>query len=269
MADKSTIDLLMEDERKLLELCGITTDEQLARIDPQVLQLDIEKAAHFFVRPHSSIPSLERLETLCRQAAISVQNSREAGSLGGRSGQIMLGKLSYSSTNLPANRERKRLSAATGRLLETDEGASQATELDERRKKDNPRSFSHAICSSHPLATYLGAWFTCLVIIGVIALLVVVFGLLVDIEIGASSRLVAAAVLLVIAIYAYLLRRALCSTCRISIFSFRRYPRHRDAHYIPLLGHTLATALSIIFLFRYRCPSCATPQKLFGRRHRH
>ena len=57
-------------------------------------------------------------------------------------------------------------------------------------------------------------------------------------------------------------RMAHCPVCFLRIFSFGSYTRNRDAHYIPGLGYNAATALSILFRFRFVCPGCGTPIRL-------
>ncbi len=267
MATNSIILTLPKDEQEALALCGITQDSQLARIGPHALLRDLKAASAFFPNAIDAIPEFSRLEYICQQAAESAHLSHDDTKAMWKS----TGGHHAHGTALPSDEpEPLRYSAATGRMLVDDHlGSNKALSLDERRKKDNPRDFSHAICSQHPLAIYLGAWATVFLVAAIIVLLLGVAGLLIGIEFqGKESVMVAAATVVVVLFYAIMLSMATCSTCRVSVFSFRRYPRHRKAHHIFLLGYTFATALYTIFFFRYRCPSCGTPQKLFGRRHR-
>ncbi len=267
MAKNSTIAALSADERKLLELCGITQDTQLARIGPAALMRDIKTAANIFADEEHEIPDISRLEYICRQAAAAMklpQSNADAlwENVGGRR---MHNDVTHSDEP-----ETLRYSAATGRMLVDDQlDTRQAISLDARRKQEDPRDFSHAICSQHPFAIYLGAWATLFVVAAVIVLLLSVAGLLIGIELERPTALILASGLTAaVLFYAIMVSMASCSTCRVSVFSFRRYPKHRKAHHIFLLGYTIATALYTIFFFRYRCPSCGTPQKLFGKRHR-
>ncbi len=264
MVKNSVIRSLSKVEQDALALCGITEDIQLARLGPHGLLRDIETAAKLFPELLEFNPEYSRLEGICRQAANSV--ALPEGDMAPWEDDA--GRRSA----FPQAEEHvvRRFSAATGRML-VEHQAKKATQLDENRKKEDPRDFSHAIHCAHPFAIYLNAWFTLFLAIAILILLLSVAGLLIGIEVDRTIGLVLAASLVTIVIsYAIMLTMGTCSTCRISVFSFRRYPRHRKAHYIPLMGHTLATALYTIFFFRFRCPSCGTPQKLLGRRrHSH
>ncbi len=267
MAKKAVITSLSQVEQKALALCGIVQDEQLARISPQTLFQELQAAAAVFPDDLEFHPELSRLEYICAQVTKGTPSA-------GASPSAMPEKEKLSETYAAplfaptAEPEKHRYSAATGRKLVAHE-ARQAAALDDKRKKDNPHNFSHAIHCAHPYATWLGAWFTVFLYLTIACLVLSVIGLLIGIEFDGHAALPYAAGMVAIVItYAILTNMALCSTCRIPIFSFRRYPKHRKAHRIPLLGVTIPTALSIIFCLRYRCPSCGTPQKLFGRRKR-
>ncbi len=267
MAQNTIIRSLPHAEQEALSFCGISQDAQLARIGPHALLRDMKAASACFPDTLDYEPELSRLEQICNQAAEKLNLKREdaAGQWRTPGGHAPHGAA------LPEEPEVLRYSAATGRMLVDDQiPAKKAIALDERRRKENPRDFSHAICSQHPFATYLGAWATLFLVVAITVLLLGVAGLLIGIEFqGKEWVMVSAALVGVVLFYAIMLSMATCSTCRISIFSFRRYPRHRKAHRLPVLGYTIATALYTIFFFRHRCPSCGTPQKLFGRRHRH
>ncbi len=267
MAKNTIIPSLSKVEQEALALCGIKQDEQLARITPHALYQELQAAASVFPDDMEFQPDLSRLEYICRQAAGGVPpaDTNASSSLPEKEKAPIPREAFFPHAAEP---QKRRFSAATGRML-VDHEARKAAALDENRRKDNPQGFSHAIHCAHPFATYLGAWFTLFFYITVIILVTCVAGLLIGIEYDGRSALPVAAGMVAIVIgYAILLNSALCSTCRISVFSFRRFPKHRKAHRIPLLGYTLATALSVIFCLRYRCPSCGTPQKLFGRRSR-
>ncbi len=269
MAKDSVIRSLTKQEQELLALCGITQDDQLAQIGPHALFQEIEAASLLFSDAESEQLELTRLEYICQQAANSIQmSSAEATTLWQDRGERSLPGRTAALPSGSATPSTRRYSTATGRVLVNHE-AKKAEALDEAHKKSDPRDFSHAITCAHPVAIYLGAWFTVFFYLSVIMLALGVTGLLIGIEYPREFALpVVAAVLFGTVGYALMLSSALCSTCRISVFSLRRYPRHRKAHHLPLLGHTFATALYVIFFFRFRCPSCGTPQKLFGRRRR-
>ncbi len=266
MAKNTVILSLTQPERDALALCGITQDDQLARTGPRALLRELETAARFFPDTLKFTPEYARLEAICKQAAGNTQlPEEEAGTWND------ITEVSQPEGNgmaLPEVSTRRHYSRATGRVL-MDEDVKKAQSLDDNHKKDDPRGFNHSICCAHPIATYLSAWATWALAFAVLTLGLCVVGLLIGIKFAGTMGIILAVVLVSIVItYAILLKMATCATCRVPIFSFRRYPRNRKAHYIPLLGYTLATALSVIFCFRYRCPSCGTPQKLFGK-HRH
>ena len=66
--------------------------------------------------------------------------------------------------------------------------------------------------------------------------------------------------------FLFFARLTTCPVCHIRIFRFSRYSRHRGAHYLPLLGYNMATALHLLFRAFYVCPGCGTPVKLLGTR---
>ncbi len=268
MADNDIISTLPEAERQLLALCGITQDRQLAQIDPAALQKDLASAAEYFGDAAPDSLGIDQIERLCRQAAeklLPPADERQPD----RSGIPMLG-FSDVPSHLPSFEPAhgSRRSSATGRVLLGAGTAAKAPEMDEGRKMDNPRSFAHAICCAHPLTVYLSAWLTWLLVATIALLVIGVLGLLIGIDYSGPGKPLAIVLCGIVVAYAILIRSATCSTCRIAIFSFRRYPRHRNAHNFLFFGRTLSTALSVIFLLRFRCPSCGTPQKLFGRRRR-
>ncbi len=246
MEGNATIAALSPQGREALALCGITQDKQLAAIAPQALRRDMEMAAVLFPENPPAIPALAELEALCRRAA-AAQGVEEAP--------------------IPAATAPQR-SAATGRTLRRDIAPARAHRLDEHRRMDDPRGFSHSICCVRPFSAYLGAWATWLLVLCALALLACGVGVALGQEWKPALAIATAATAGVALLYGLFLWRATCSTCRIPLFSFRRYPRHRDAHHFPLLGYTLSTALTVMFRFRFRCPSCSTPQKLGGRRRR-
>ncbi len=268
MAGNSIILSLSDSERQALSLCGITRDEQLARLSPKSLLRDMEAAASFFEEEHSEWPGLDRLTDICQRAAerYPLSEKEQEAPKPERTGIPMSGSGFKPSPD--ATMEHRR-SEATGRLLVVDDETLAAAELDERRKKDDPRGFTHAVCNAHPISVYLGAWATWLLIAAIILMVLGVLGMLIGIEFKGPGMLIARGLVAVVIIYLVFLHKATCSTCRMHIYSFHHYPRHKKAHNIPLLGYTLSTALFVILLLRFRCPSCGTPQKLFGhRKHR-
>ncbi len=265
MAQNTIIHTLPKDEQEALAFCGISQDVQLARIGPHALLRDMQAAQACFPDTLDYEPEFTRLEYICRQAAEKANLKPELNA----APWSAAGRRSSHGAPVSEEPESLRYSAATGRMLVDDqEIGKKAISLDENCKKEDPRDFSHAICSQHPVAIYLGAWATLFLVAVILVLILCVAGLLIGIEIhGQNGILIAGALVAVVFFYALMLGMATCSTCRIGVFSFRRYPRHRKAHHFPLLGYTIPTALHTIFFFRYRCPSCGTPQKLFGRRH--
>ncbi len=264
MNDTSILDSLSAEARSALALCGITKDAQLARISPAALHRELEQAAEFFPEQLQALPTIEQLQQLFREAAghgspDTVTDAPESPAEEPTTGQDAADEQpaqAYRATPKPQPEN-------NGRFISLADAKRDSS-------KEDPRDFNHAIYCARPLSVYLGAWATIAMVAGCITMAVILFQMLIGIELTFRYTYYAGALVLVMLTYYYFLRRALCSTCRIGIYSFRRYPRHRSAHYIPVLGFTLASALNVIIHRRYRCPSCATPQKLFGRnRHRH
>ncbi len=260
MAKDSIISTLSADERAALALCGITQDAQLASITPDKLRKDLEQAAEFFPGEIRSIPDAARLHNLCAQATAT-----SCKAMPQKAAVVSDGLPTAGQQNLPS------YEPARGRRLksETIEENGETINLAQpTTSHDDSRDFSHAICSAHPTATYFGAWATLALVAACCSILAILFQLLIGIKLSAGHIRIAQVMVAIVVIYYLFLRSATCSTCRIGIYSFRRYPRHRQAHHFPLLGYTIPTALSVIFLLRYRCPSCGTPQKLIGRSSR-
>ncbi len=268
MAKNTIIDTLPKDKQEALAFCGITQDVQLARTSPHALLKELETATALFPDTLRYQPELNRLAYICQKAAESVKlpETEAPSAWQGSDGQAMPTPGSARPQVEVHAPQARRFSQATGRML-VEQDIQKAISLDERRRKEDPRGFNHSICCTHPIATYLNAWVTWLLAISFVVLVLCVARLLIGIQFkGAVGVVLAVSIATIIITYNILLKMAICCTCRVSIFSFRRYPRNRKAHHIPLLGYTLATALSVIFFLRYRCPSCGTPQKLFGRR---
>ncbi len=266
MATDTLITSLPEQERSALALCGITQDSQLAAITPDKLLRDLEQAAVFFPEQLRTLPPAARLQELCRQAAEQAAGStpQAGGNHEEEEEDSVLPR--FLGRNVPTF-EPARGSRRGGR----GKGNGQAIDLADAQPagpKDDPRGFTHSICCARPIATYFGAWATLALVAAFFAILYILFQLLIGVRLTGAHIRYAQVLLAVVVVYYLFLRSATCSTCRIGIFSFRRYPRHRQAHHSILLGYTIPTALSIIFCLRYRCPSCGTPQKLYGRSHR-
>ncbi len=263
MAKDSLISTLTAGERTALALCGITQDAQLAGISPAKLHRDLEQAAEFFPGQIGSIPPVERLADICARAAEAAGAAPEVQASPAESDGLPAPGQKNLPTYEPVQGSRKR--RRKGGIEENGQTINMA-QADKSR--DDTRDFSHAIGCAHPWTIYFGAWATLALIAACITIAAILFQLLIGIKLSPAHINVAKAMVGVVVIYYLFLRSATCSTCRIGIYSFRRYPRHRQAHHFPLLGYTIPTALSVIFCLRYRCPSCGTPQKLIGKRRR-
>ena len=266
MSPTSIIATLPETERAALALCGVTLDAQLAAISPEKLRADLEQAAQFFPEQIRTLPSQERLGALCALAASRAEAAAAPQEAAPAEDEGVLPE--PGTHNLPTfeparGSRRHRGHSVRNQDAEREEDGTEAPAPVEK-EKDDPRSFAHSICCARPLTIYLGAWATLALVAAIITIMGILFQLLIGVKLSQGHIRVAEVVLGVLIVYYYFMRRSTCSTCRINIFSFRRYPRHRQAHHFPLLGCTVSTALSVIFCLRYRCPSCGTPQKLYG-----
>lgn len=245
-----------------LNLCGITSDEQLAAGYAATIYQELQTAARLF--PGECIRLTEaEISELIRKAAeyvgIPVQDKPSAKPVTTDSAPEFI----YKTARISVPREDEPLRPS---------GAENNSFQNLLKSANRHVSEGKAVSSGHPFALWFGALACALVPLFFICLCLSPFVLLrtdfpLQQEFDASYAL-----LLIVLILPHLImvRLVHCSVCHINLFTFRSYPHHRDAHRLPLLGVPASTALRILFTFRFTCPACGTKQKLFGRhKHRH
>lgn len=256
---------LSQAEREELALCGITNAEQLQRCSAERLMHDLAQLQSFFPN-REPVLSAERVNALCP----SEPQEKE---------KINADVFPAPAAVAPAAQFKHKKNLREEIMAER-EAAEQArrhrntnSNLSAAEKLEHMHGLSkhfHAIRCSHPMRVYFGAWATLLLVIPFFALLSIPIMLLTgDIDSGKPLYYGIAFAMLVLP-WLMIARRAECGVCHIPLYHFGNYPHNRDAHHLPLLGYTLATALHIIFLFWFRCPACGTMLKINTRKsHRH
>lgn len=257
-------------EQADLKLCGITTEEQLLNCTPSTLWRDLEQARSFFP-DHAFALTEQRVQELCRQEEEEVAEEEEETSTipGLKEGQPGLPTVQFK------NKKNLRKALLRERELQEEERHRRRNELGTIAKLESLHGLSkhfHAVRCSHPHRVLFGAWATLLLIVPFCGLLLIPFMLLtgnIDQMKPVTFGIAFAATVLP---WFLIARTAECGVCHMRIFNFKHYGHHRDAHHLPFIGYTIATALHIILLFWFRCPACGTQMKLFGsghRRHHH
>lgn len=282
---------LPPEQQATLKLCGITQDAQLTRTSAQALARDVETCNEHFPTQACEIP-LHTLQQICEAARAQSGAASESG--GGyetpaKAPKVENDGLSFTRSCPPLvvssrRRSRSHVSGATPAqpLSATNEDIEKtevnwtgedelSTDRQERIGAAAAYEFHNAVHNTHPIAVYLGAWATILLVLDVCAVIIIPTLIILGFELNINIKTVGIAVAAGCALpYFCLSSKAMCSVCRIGIYSFKKYSHNRQAHWMPLLGCALPTALHVAFRFWFRCPACGTPQKLFRRtRHNH
>ncbi len=252
-------------ERSDLELCGITSTNQLARISAEQLWADLQKAQHFFPQHRLSLTP-QRLAQICGGQQQAEQPAAEPQQQNEPTAWDEL-------QPLQAPQIRAAFKHRTSSRTDSHDGTVEV--LDKERgipvkKAEKVNGLSkhfHAVHCTHSWRTYFGALATLLVFPALVGLVAVPVMLLSEQAPQLSPLMYGAGFAALVIPYLIYVHTVTCSVCHMNIFSFKAYTRNRAAHHLPLLGYTFATALHILIFFQYRCPACGTQQKLFGRRH--
>lgn len=225
------ITTLTQEEQRELSLCGVTQDIQLVEADPKRLIAELDLAAKLLSRT-ARVLTTERLQHICQQAREELGVTLEK--------PPVRMKQPGDWDNLPLARQESVF----------------------RKPQTKGIDRQH---TAHPIPLFLAALFLLLLVAATGCLAVfcgycALFG-----EVPGSS------LLLTLGLYAglwicYLLSilQARCVICRGTMCSIFTSKRSVHAHYIPLLGHSIPAAFSIIFTFRTICPHCGTLQLLIG-----
>ncbi len=267
MSTQDYISSLPQSEQKALAVCGIYKDQQLTRIPIQTLIAEMEQAAQFF--PDDIIPlSPERLADIYHHAAhhtveeetpIEVEQQEEETPKAAVEDDEKMFAGTLPTLELRHHSGRKRRSASTRCIDLTKRDESNATDLQIFHKEN-------AIYNTRPVRTYFSAFFFILGVLSLVTFVVMAARLIMHID--EEVNYILFAVLLVLGIFPYFMYtiKTRCPVCNMNIFSLRNYTRNAHAHYFPVLGFTLSTALHIFFLFWFRCPACGTSQKIAKKR---
>ncbi len=249
--------------RHQLELCGITSDVQLAAGVASLIRQDLQTAKLFF--PDEDITLTEdELEQLIHKA------------------KKIYGLPEIQQEPLPPIKPLPEIAEEDSciedeALLSTAEQdkAKQAAEteafLGQIKTTDKHKGIRRPITCGHPFLLLLGAFATLLVPFFMLCLVgLPYFFLMSDYRpLGEEEVIYVLLTFALILPHLALVRLVHCSVCHMNTFTFRNYPHHSKAHKLPLLGVPISTALRIIFFLRYTCPACGTEQKLFGKRSQH
>lgn len=277
-------------EQATLKLCGITQDAQLARAQADIIAKDLQICREHFPAQTCEIPhsTLQRICAAAREQTRDEEEAAEVTSRASRRDAEMNDGLHFSRSCPPlivSKRSKNRSHApGTSPALPLSAGHEDIEKLaanitiEERSQDKQVRigeaaayEYHNAVHNTHSIAVYLGAWATILLVADVCAVIIIplliILGFDVKINIRTTGLYFAIAGALP---YLLLNTHAVCSVCRIGIFSFKKYSHNRQAHWMPILGCALPTALHVAFCFWFRCPACGTPQKIFRRaRHKH
>lgn len=262
MNPNTYISTLPESEREALALCGIAHDRQLAEIPAAKLAADLAKARKLFPGKVADI-ALARLQELCCAAAAGLGLAPAQGD--GEAGEPDFAPMAAAG-NEPRPfqpRQYPKLEIRSGRRRSH---AAQAA--DASREKGNARKPERSIHCVRPVRIYVGALATILLVVDIALCVVMPIYLIAGGECKATPNemgLIAAAAALPYIFYA---RRACCPVCNMKLFTLlSRFPHNKQAHRLPILGYTIATALHIIFRLWFHCPACGTAQRLLHRSH--
>ena len=233
--------------REELAICGISSSEQLARCNPAKIAAELKQACVFFPDRLFVLTEAE-LQQLSSEAKSYTPDIAHNG-------------------NLPS---------ARGKGIPTTRLHTHHSAHEEEASKDQhrPSVMLHTpVRCSHPWLAIFTALSTLLLLVPVISTVSIIAMIITQ---TLPELPISVPVLTVLSIalpcvpFIFLARLATCPVCHIRIFRFSRYSRHRGAHYLPLLGFNMATALHLLFRAYYVCPGCGTPVKLIGvKKHHH
>ena len=237
---------LTPQEREELALCGISTPEQLQKCTPAQLIHDLHQAQQFF--PGKTFTLTE--ERICRLIP-DVASAEPAGfhsetpTLGIPALNEATPAISYKYHAIPGTR-------------------------DSGRKGKRMSEISHRpVRCTHPFLTLIASLSLLFLMVPMLSL--IAFPVLIALEEMPDIPVEFLGIFVLLLpwlLYVFFVSRATCPVCHMRIFRFVHYNRNRAAHRLPLLGYNLTTALHVLFLWRYNCPSCGTPVRFTSSRKR-
>ncbi len=261
MDQEDYIQTLAPTEQKALAVCGVYKTQQLLSVSLDTLLADMENAAEFFPEEMQAL-SRQRLEEIYRSThALAPEEAPQP---------------EYQTTNRPEEEDSYERSLPPlvrrhgGRIQQQQRpncDTIDITKVDDNQQIKSTGSKSNAICNIRPFRTYFSALVHVGLGVSIVLFLIVTFRFLFEMEENTTLFISVGLLGLFLFLYICYARKTKCPVCNIGVYSLHNYPRNKHAHYFPLLGYTLATALHIVFFFWFRCPACGTAQKLFKRRH--
>lgn len=165
---------------------------------------------------------------------------------------------SENSEFLPMQKERKKISHSY----------KKARPL-RKRSKSSASSFFEikGISYNAPIKVYIGAIASMMFITTLIlALFIPVYIFLIG-KLDLIAIIILASFLISAILYFTVSLQCRCRVCRAPLFSLRHFMRNKQAHHLPILGYTFATALHVVLFFWFRCQACGTSQKLINTRN--
>lgn len=263
---ESFFSTIPQDIRHQLELCGITTDAQLAAGATTTILQDLQAVRRFFPEEDLSLTE-EELEQLIRKAK-EIHKLPEEIKAEPLPPVKPLAELVETVSFID-----EETIPSTAEQNEAEEAAETEAFLGRLKTTGRHKKNRRPITCGHPFLLLFGAFATLLIPFFILTLLGLPYMLLLSDyrPLGEDEILYIMVVFSLVIPYLLTVRLVRCSVCHMNIYTFRNYPFHSKAHNVPLLGVPISTALRIILFLRYTCPACGTEQKLFGKRshHRH
>lgn len=244
--DESLFQQLTEQEVYELSLCGISSESQLLKTDVNTILKDLATAQEFFPDKHFSLTK-EKLEALLgTQATVEATETAEADNA--------------DEENEADTFKVENVGPTTGFRRSSSERTRKQIQ---KANKAHQKILHSSVRTSHPWGAVFAAMSMLLLIVPALSTVALSFMMLTDSLPGIPLPVLVFVFIIAPSLpYLVFSRTAQCPVCHIRIFSFGNYTRNRAAHYIPGLGHNAATALNLLFKFRFICPGCGTPVRL-------
>ncbi len=242
--DSTPFQKLTEQEAYELSLCGISSESQLLKADINTILKDLETAQKYFPDKRFTLTK-EKLESILGTQAIQEEP---------------VATTEADETSEADFLEIENVGPTTGFRRSSQERTKREMQ---KTKKAHQKILHSTVRTSHPWTTLFAAMSTLLLIVPAVSVVALLIMMATDTLPDISLILLVLATIIAPSLpYLLLSRIALCPVCHIRTFTFGNYTRNRAAHYIPGLGYNAATALSILFRFRFVCPGCGTPIRL-------
>lgn len=222
------ISTLTQEEQHELALCGVTQDVQLAQADPRRLMAELELATKLLPNTTKSLTEA-RLQHICRQARGETVDA-----------------------------------LAEPRKQPKDWGELPITRIEHQTSKTRTKGIDrhHA---AHPFALVFAAALLLLLVAATAGMIIIgAYGALTGEIPPLPLGLLLGIYVVLWASYLLAIHKARCVICRGVMCSIFSSKRSVHAHYIPILGHTIPAAFSILFTLRTICPHCGTLQLIIG-----